>query len=98
MENEESRTSPLWYLVGGAAVGAVLGVLYAPKKGSELRLDIAEMVFKGREQRRAMMSRLGAMIPARVKAAAVLGAVKAGGAEALREAAERIHHNGADKA
>jgi gas vesicle protein len=94
MESEKSRTSPLWYLMGGAAFGAVLGVLYAPKKGSELRLDIAEMVLKGREQRRAMMSRLSAMIPARVKAAAMLGAVKEGGAEALREAADKIHHNG----
>jgi gas vesicle protein len=94
MENEKSRTSPLWYLMGGAAFCAVLGVLYAPKKGSELRLDIAEMVLKGREQRRAMMSRLGAMIPARVKAAAALGAVKAGGAEAMREIAEGLNHDG----
>ena len=94
MESEKSRTSPLWYLMGGAAFGAVLGVLYAPKKGSELRLDIAEMVLKGREQRRAMMSRLGAMIPARVKAAAFLGAVKAGGAEALREVSEGLNHDG----
>ncbi|MDD5303875.1 MAG: YtxH domain-containing protein [Elusimicrobia bacterium] len=83
MENEKSRVSPLWYALGGAAIGVVLGVLYAPMKGSELRLDIAEWRRKTRDKKEALMRKLSAMIPFRVKAAAAMGALKAGGAEAI---------------
>lgn len=97
MENEKSRISPLWYALGGAAIGVVLGVLYAPKKGSELRLDIAEWRRKGREKKEALMKKLGAMVPLRVKAAAALGALKAGGAEAIEIVKEDFNLDGANK-
>lgn len=90
MENEKSRTSPLWWMLGSAAVGTVLGILIAPKKGSELRADIDEWRRKGRERSGALMRRVSAMIPLRVKVAAALGAVKAGAAEAVKVAKEDV--------
>lgn len=96
-ENEKSRESGLWYLIGGVAIGTVLGMLFAPKKGSKLREDIGEWGRKGRDTGRTLMGRLGAMIPFRVKAAAAFGAAKAGGAEAIREAKESLALDGAKK-
>lgn len=60
----------LWCVLGGAAIGTLLGVLLAPH---------------AREKGQTLMSKVGAMVPMRVKAAAALGAVKAGGAEAIRK-------------
>lgn len=94
MENEKSRVSPLWYALGGAVIGIVVGVLYAPKKGSELRLDIAAWRRKGRERKEALMRKLSAMVPLRVKAAAALGALKAGGIEAVEIVKEDFHLDG----
>lgn len=94
MENEKSRVSPLWYALGGAAIGIVVGVLYAPKKGSELRLDFVAWRRKTREKKEALMRRLDGMIPLRVKAAAALGALKSGGAEALEIVKEDFRLDG----
>lgn len=94
MENEKSRVSPLWYTLGGAVIGLVVGVLYAPKKGSELRLDIVEWRRKGREKKEALMRKLNAMVPLRVKAAAALGALRAGGAEAIEIVKEDFNLDG----
>lgn len=97
MEEEKRSVSGLWYVIGGVAVGAILGVLLAPKKGSELREDIGELGRKGRDQSRTLMTKLGAMIPLKIKAAAAFGAVKAGGAEAIREAKECFNRDGVSK-
>ena len=94
MENEKSRVSPLWFALGGAAAGVVLGVLFAPKKGSELRLDIAEWRRKTREKKEELLRKLNAMVPMRVKAAAAMGALKAGGAEALEIVKEDFNLDG----
>lgn len=94
MDNEKSRTSPLWYALGGAIVGVVLGVLYAPMKGSELRMDINEWRRKGREKKAALLKTLSALVPLRVKTAAAFGALKAGGAEAIQIIKEDINLDG----
>ncbi len=95
MHQERRSESGLWYMIGGMAVGAVLGVLFAPKKGRETREDFGDWLRDGREREKSIMSKLSAMVPLRVKAAAALGAMKAGGAEAIREAAQRLNLDGA---
>ena len=50
---EESKTSVLAWFLAGAGVGAVIALLYAPKKGSELREDIAQGAREGSEYLRA---------------------------------------------
>lgn len=94
MNNDNSRISPLWYALGGAAIGVAAGLLLAPKKGSELLLDLNELGREGREKSRTLMSKLGSMVPLRVKSAAVMGALKAGGAEAVEMVKQDLHVNG----
>lgn len=96
-EKEKGTESGLWYVIGGMAIGTALGMLFAPKKGSELREDLGEWGRKGRDTSRTLMSKLGAMVPFRVKAAAAFGAAKSGGAEAIREAKEVLSFDGARK-
>ena len=97
MNREKNPASWLCYVIGGVAIGAVLGALFAPKKGSELREEIGELGRKTRERGQTLMTKLSAMVPFRVKAAAAFGAVKAGGAEAIREAKESLSLDGANK-
>lgn len=40
--NQTSGLSKGWYLLGGAALGATIALLYAPKSGEEMREDIAD--------------------------------------------------------
>ena len=97
MEQNNESDSGLWYLIAGMAIGTVLGVLIAPKSGSETREDFGEWFRDGRRKNETMLSKLSAMVPLKVKAAAALGAMKAGASEAIREVAEKINLDGADK-
>jgi gas vesicle protein len=88
-EEDEGSSTFLW-LVTGVAIGAVLGVLYAPKAGSEMRASLGDYTGDVGERAKSLASRISEKIPARVKAAAGFGAIKEGGREAFREAKEGI--------
>lgn len=48
----------LAYLLIGGGIGATLALLFAPKKGSELRHDISEITHKGYEETRDLARQL----------------------------------------
>lgn len=49
-EPETSASSKLSYILIGGGIGAVLALLFAPKSGTELRGDIADVTRKGLEK------------------------------------------------
>ena len=70
----------------GAAVGAVVALLFAPKSGRELREDIADATRKGVDRARETGSQLGARAGEYYDSAAA----RAGGlAQTARDAASR---------
>jgi gas vesicle protein len=56
---EASATTKLTYLLIGGGIGAVLGLLFAPKAGDELRGDIADATRKGLEKGKDAASLVG---------------------------------------
>jgi gas vesicle protein len=78
-DDNDSKVNGLAWFVAGLGVGALIGVLYAPKKGSELREDIANGTREGTEYLRA-----------RTRAAAEqIGELVEKGKEQVSEAVER---------
>ena len=68
MNTEERHiTSSVAYLIGGLAVGVVCGLLFAPKKGSELIADIKDWGRDKREEGQKFYSRAKEYIPHRNK-------------------------------
>jgi gas vesicle protein len=53
MSNEKQGSSSLGWFVAGLSLGALIGVLYAPKSGRETREDIAAGAREGTEYLRA---------------------------------------------
>ena len=89
-KEEKSYGPPAVYMLSGVAIGAALGLLFAPKKGSELRDDLAEFGRRNGEKGRQLYARVKEMIPTRFKAAGAVGAAQGMGAEALEVAQEEI--------
>lgn len=87
MTSEKGRgSSAALFVLGGAVVGAVAALLFAPKAGSELRTDIEDWGRRNRETARRFASKLKSYIPRRGKEGMDL--VKSnGGAEKPTEAA-----------
>jgi gas vesicle protein len=92
MNREEENTSSFGYLLGGFVLGAVCGLLFAPKKGSELIEDIGDWGRDTREKGRELYSRAKDYIPHRVKRSA------ADAVNAAREAGEQAYRGVKDKA
>jgi gas vesicle protein len=55
---ETSASAKLTYLLIGGGIGAVLALLFAPKSGTELRGDIADVTRKGIERGRETAAQL----------------------------------------
>ncbi len=88
-EEIESRSVFPW-LISGVIIGAVVGMLFAPKGGMELREDLGDYWGRARQRSRGFLGRVSEKIPARVKAAAGIGAVRGAGKEAYRQVKERF--------
>lgn len=89
-EEEGGKTSSFLYLIGGFAVGAVCGLLFAPKKGSELIEDIGDWGRETKERGRELYSRAKEYIPHR-------GRSVPEGIRAAREAGEKAYDRVKDK-
>lgn len=70
---EEEKTSSFAYLLGGIAIGAVCGLLFAPKKGSELMEDIGDWGRETKERGRDLYSRAKEYIPHKARVAREAG-------------------------
>ena len=73
-DNKVLKALP-WF-IGGIAIGATVGLLFAPKAGKETREDLADWLKEKREQTRDIASRLREKIPA--KKEQVVAAFRAG--------------------
>jgi gas vesicle protein len=64
MENDDRRggsdvSTRLTYLLIGGGIGAIIALLFAPKPGTELRGDIADVTRKGIDKSREAASYIG---------------------------------------
>lgn len=72
MSNEEKKgSSALAYMAGGFALGAICGLLLAPKKGSELIEDISDWGRDTKKKSQDLLARAKEYIPHREKRAVV---------------------------
>lgn len=86
IQEQESSTSPFWYLVGGLIVGAAAGLLLAPQSGVETREDIEEWRQRSLEKARSLFARVNDALPSRIRAGAAVGAIKGGAKGAVSAA------------
>src|SRR5262249_20666997 len=107
-KDESAATDKLTFLLIGAGIGATLALLFAPKKGSELRGDIADYTKRGvdaaKQGARRLSERAGGLYEtgreravdayghARERAVDVYGTTKERIGEAYGSAKERVSH------
>lgn len=84
-QEEEKGSSAFAYMIGGFALGAVCGLLLAPKKGTELIEDITDWGRDTKKRGQELYSRAKEYIPHRVKRSV------AEGVGAAREAGEQAY-------
>lgn len=65
--NTKEKSASFSYLIGGLVVGAACGILFAPKKGSDLREDILDWGNDKKERGQEMLARAKEYMPHRVK-------------------------------
>ena len=87
---ESDSTSGLTYFISGAVLGAVVALLFAPKAGEETRKDLTDFLETNREKGRGLVNKVMDKIPARVKGAAAMGAVKEGTEAGINEVKDRL--------
>ena len=95
-QEEEKSTSSFGMLLGGIVIGAVCGLLLAPKKGSELIEDIEDWGRDTRERGRELYSRAKDYIPHRVKRSAseAVNAARQAGEQAYRGVRNKVDEYG----
>jgi gas vesicle protein len=91
MADNDSGSSVLFFLTG-AAVGAALGVLFAPRAGSETREQLADWLKERREKGEDLLHKVKDESAA--KKDALLAAAKAA-KDAYRETNAKHHENAA---
>ena len=89
-EEEDNGMSSFGWLLTGIVIGGVVGLLYAPSAGEEMRGRLGGYARDTGERAKGLVGKISDKIPARVKAAAGFGAVKEGAREAFREAKDDI--------
>jgi gas vesicle protein len=94
MQTKKTSALTAMYVVGGVAIGAafgaVAGLLFAPKKGSELRAELDELGHAAREKGELLYARAKDLMPSGRKIEGAVGAAKSAGSELLREAKELL--------
>ena len=88
METQD-KTSQAGMLVGALTVGVILGLLFAPKTGEDLRDDIGDAFRRNRDKVRGLADKFGEKLPARLR-----NGVKDVAAEALRAANDMASEGG----
>ena len=89
----------LFFMIGGS-IGAAIALLLAPKKGTELRRDIADMTAKGIDQTAAAANQLKQRTAeiyntARETGSEVLEVVSSGASAVKEEVTSDVHKIGA---
>lgn len=89
MSRENAGTDLSFFLIG-AAVGAGLGILFAPKSGKETREQLADWLKERREKGEELLTKFKEAVPE--KKEQLVAAVKAG-----KQAFQEAKHNHAEK-